>query len=160
METLYAIVKQQYAYVTSSRESLFDYCQTIAQTDFIRETDDMGRGGSIRNLLVHIANTYRGWILISALDEDSSYTSNEQCTSIIDVKILFEEVNQFMNRFFENVILLGVKHIDMELDGQPASVEALKMFTHVITHEFHHKGQVLTRSRQLGYTPVDTDVMR
>ena len=35
-----------------------------------------------------------------------------------------------------------------------------KLFTHVITHEFHHQGQILPMSRQLGYIPVDTDVMR
>jgi uncharacterized damage-inducible protein DinB len=44
-------------------------------------------------------------------------------------------------------------------DG-PERVDGFKLFTHTITHEFHHKGQILTLSRQLGYTPVDTDIMR
>ncbi|MCB0535444.1 MAG: hypothetical protein KDD14_24780 [Saprospiraceae bacterium] len=36
----------------------------------------------------------------------------------------------------------------------------LRLFTHIVTHEFHHKGQILSLSRHLGYTPVDTDIMR
>jgi uncharacterized damage-inducible protein DinB len=40
------------------------------------------------------------------------------------------------------------------------TVTALELLTHVTTHEYHHKGQVLTISRQLGYTPVDTDLIR
>jgi len=34
----------------------------------------------------------------------------------------------------------------------------LQLFTHVLTHEFHHKGQIMTMCRILGYTPVETDV--
>lgn len=40
------------------------------------------------------------------------------------------------------------------------NVSVLKLFTHVTTHEFHHKGQILTISRLHGYTPADTDVIR
>jgi len=32
--------------------------------------------------------------------------------------------------------------------------------THVMTHEFHHKGQIMTMGRMLGYTPPDADVIR
>ncbi|MCB0624495.1 MAG: hypothetical protein KDC43_11415, partial [Saprospiraceae bacterium] len=38
--------------------------------------------------------------------------------------------------------------------------EAFRLFTHVVTHEFHHKGQILSLTRHLGFVPVDTDVMR
>ena len=43
---------------------------------------------------------------------------------------------------------------------QPQELTPLQLFTHTITHEFHHKGQVLSMSRLLGYVPVDTDVIR
>lgn len=32
--------------------------------------------------------------------------------------------------------------------------------THVMTHEFHHKGKIMTMGRMLGYTPPDADVIR
>ncbi|WP_244950894.1 DinB family protein [Pedobacter suwonensis] len=50
----------------------------------------------------------------------------------------------------------------MELDknGAILMVNPLQLFTHVITHEFHHKGQIMSLSRHLGYTPVDADIIR
>ncbi|TKC09723.1 DinB family protein [Pedobacter frigoris] len=38
--------------------------------------------------------------------------------------------------------------------------DAYGIFTDVITHEFHHKGQAMTMARLLGHIPPDTDVMR
>jgi uncharacterized damage-inducible protein DinB len=47
----------QYEFVRSSRAALLAYCQTISDENFILENSRFGRG-SIRNLLVHIGNTY------------------------------------------------------------------------------------------------------
>nr|WP_242021046.1 DinB family protein [Cytobacillus oceanisediminis] len=30
---------------------------------------------------------------------------------------------------------------------------------HTVTHEYHHKGQIMAMSRQLGYEPPNTDVL-
>ena len=42
----------------------------------------------------------------------------------------------------------------------PQEFTPLQLFTHTITHEFHHKGQVMSMSRLLGYVPVDADIIR
>ncbi|RZK68975.1 MAG: hypothetical protein EOO92_22520, partial [Pedobacter sp.] len=34
------------------------------------------------------------------------------------------------------------------------------LFTHVITHEFHHKGQIMSMMRLIGYIPPDADIIR
>ena len=44
--------------------------------------------------------------------------------------------------------------------GKAGEAEAFRLFTHVVTHEFHDKGQILSLTRHLGFVPVDTDVMR
>jgi uncharacterized damage-inducible protein DinB len=36
----------------------------------------------------------------------------------------------------------------------------LALFTHAISHEFHHKGQIMTMGRILGNIPPDTDIIR
>lgn len=53
---MYAL--KQYKFVQESRSTLFEYCQTILPDDFINQNSSFGRGGSIRNLLVHIINAY------------------------------------------------------------------------------------------------------
>ncbi|MFD1258691.1 DinB family protein [Mucilaginibacter terrae] len=36
----------------------------------------------------------------------------------------------------------------------------LQIFTHTITNEFHHKGQILIIFRLLGQTPPGSDMIR
>ncbi len=34
-----------------------------------------------------------------------------------------------------------------------------QLLFHSVTHEYHHKGQIVTMIRMLGYTPNNTDVL-
>jgi uncharacterized damage-inducible protein DinB len=65
-------------------------------------------------------------------------------------------VNEFIHAYSENHL------VDLKFTIKDRTVVAnpLKLFTHIITHEFHHKGQLLSLSRHIGYVPVDTDVIR
>lgn len=150
--------KQQYEWVKGSRQVLFDYCRTVSEKDFVDQNTSFGRGGSMRNLLVHIANTYQFWIANSGLQKNITYPKYEDCNTITDVIRLFESVDGFMAEFIET--LDDEAEIPFEINGEKSSSSRLKLFTHVITHEYHHKGQVLSISRHLGYVPVDTDIMR
>ncbi|MEJ7680622.1 MAG: DinB family protein [Segetibacter sp.] len=119
-----------------------------------------GRGGSIRNLLVHVANAYEFWIAKHALNKNIIFTTYDSKENIIDIIDLFDAVDIIMYEFMELLKEPSTKLIDYEINGVKNSVDLLKLFTHVITHEFHHKGQILSISRYLGYTPVDTDIIR
>lgn len=153
------VATKQYSFVRDSRKVLFEYCQAISPGDLTRENASYGRGGSIRNLLVHIANTYEFWIAKTALEMDLDYTEYASCTTMPDVVALFENVDRFMQEFIGR-IESPAQAIAYEIDGKRSAVEPIKLFTHVITHEYHHKGQILSLSRHLGYIPVDTDIMR
>ncbi len=83
-------------------------------------------------------------------------------SNMAELLILYAEVDnlvvEFMTVFegsWESPIKGSISRNRTEL-----TVPALQVITHVITHEFHHKGQILSISRLLGYTPVDTDVIR
>lgn len=154
--TLSEIATEQYGFVTGSRRVLFDYCKTVSAAHFLDQNTSFGRGGSMRNLLVHIANTYEFWIGKLALKEDIAFTHYESKNSISEVAELFNDIDQMMKAFISSLD----ENSTYELSDNKGRVSGLKLFTHVITHEYHHKGQVLSLSRHLGYVPVDTDIMR
>lgn len=160
MEPLFKYAKEQYELVLESRTVLIDYCQTISPADFLSENSGFGRGGSIRNLLVHIANTYEFWIAKCGLDRGIAFTTCESNQSICDIIELFNSIDILMYEFIGSFKNPDLKEISYELNGIKKSESPFKLFTHVITHEFHHKGQILSLSRQLGYIPVDTDITR
>src|SRR5690606_26099065 len=148
---MYAL--KQYQFVQESRNVLFEYCQSILPEDFIKENSSFGRGGSIRNLLVHIANTYEFWIAKNALGKEVNYSGYGANKNIRDVIELFNSVDGFMSEFIE-AMPKSERKIEYESKGVKKQDDPLKLFTHVITHEYHHKGQILSLSRPLGYVPV------
>lgn len=50
--------------------------------------------------------------------------------------------------------------LKIDINNKIVIANPLKIFTHVITHGFHHKGQILSLNRHLKYAPVDTDIIR
>ena len=160
MHIAFLYVQEQYSAVKDTRTVLLDFCATLSAADFVKENHSFGRGGSVRNLLVHIANVYESWIGNEVLKKNTAFTSYDSIQTIEEAKQLFEQVNNVMNTFFELFKEDDPAPVAYTLGGKPGSAGLLKLFTHVITHEFHHKGQILSISRQMGYIPVDTDVIR
>ena len=158
MENGFNFCKQQYEFVRESRAVLFNYCKTISEKHFITENNLFGRGGSIRNLLVHIANTYEFWIAQQSLNHEVIFSTYDSKKTITDIVELFDIVDIFMNEFIS--LIAENKLIEYKVNEIKNTAAPFRLFSHVITHEFHHKGQILSVSRHLGYLPVDTDIMR
>lgn len=154
------IFLQQYSMIRDARSALFDYCDTIKSRHFLQEVQGFGRGGSIRNLLVHVVNTYQFWIGYHCFGRDMDYTAYEsvmdmhQCREIYrDADRLVQElVDGFDQRYDQNILRRSKDRIN--------ELSPFRVFVHVTTHEFHHKGQILSISRHLDYLPADTDVIR
>ena len=154
------VFENQYELVKDSRSVLFKYCKSISEFDFVKPVNTFGRGGSIRNLLTHIANTYQFWLRENILKRSMVYSEYESIKNINDAQSLFSNVNNLMEEFFIKYSEVKDLKIEYEINGVKSESNSFRMFTHVITHEFHHKGQILSISRALGYIPVDTDIMR
>jgi uncharacterized damage-inducible protein DinB len=150
---------QQYAFVRSSRQVLLEYCQQISQADLLKENSSFGRG-SIRNLLVHIGNTYQFWVGKHGLNLTINFTPYQSVNTISEVDSLFSGIDSLVEKFITLFSEKPLEEFILEINGQPVAASPLKLFSHVITHEYHHKGQILSLSRHLGYVPVDTDIFR
>lgn len=158
--TIVSHCKAQYELVKGSRAVLLDYCRKVFPKDLLNENSSFGRGGSMRNLLVHIANVYESWIGQQALKKEIAFTTYESKETIHDISLLFDGIDRLMDEFIGNMDSPEMQEITYVLNNEMHKTSALQIFTHVITHEFHHKGQILSLSRHLGYTPVDTDIIR
>ena len=153
------MLHQQYQMVLSSRATLFQYLKTIYPADFIAENSTFGRG-SIRNLLVHIADTYASWIGVKALKKDILFENYIGYQNVNDCIAYFNIIDGYVEKFIETYNDNYHTEIEVLRNEKLISVTPLKLFTHVITHEFHHKGQIMSLSRHLNYTPIDADIIR
>ena len=154
------LLQVQYNLIKESREVVFVYLESQVKEDFFVPLPAFN-DKDIRYMMVHIANTYIAWINNFVLKGDRKFFSEDEISTIDQLRAIFDEVNHIMNRFCfefsENPVqpIKGYKWTDKYIETDSYSI-----FTHVITHEFHHKGQSMTMSRLLGHTPPDTDILR
>lgn len=154
------MIREQYSLIQSSRKALFHYCDTVSQQHLVLAHPAFGTK-SIRDLLVHIANAYGFWIGTFGLRKPSP-SPVDTPESMEEIRNIYSGVDHLMLEFID---AYGPSWGQM-INGRASqnrvemNVSVLKLFTHVTTHEFHHKGQILTISRLHGYTPADTDVIR
>ncbi|RYY14423.1 MAG: DUF664 domain-containing protein [Cytophagaceae bacterium] len=155
------MLRAQYGLVQQARTVLLAYCATLAPADFVAPVVSFGHG-SIRDLLVHVANAYQIWLGRVALGRLDTTHPPTEVPDVAAVRQLFERADALVADFTQAAgeDWLTEREFRVRRQPEPLLLTPFQIFTHVCTHEFHHKGQVLTMSRLLGYEPVDTDVIR
>ncbi|WP_221563241.1 DinB family protein [Alkalihalobacillus sp. TS-13] len=149
----------QYDWIQRTRETLFSYCETLSPADYGKELEIFG-GDSICSLHAHVADCYRGWLGRRALGKSLPRLNAASVNNVEEMREVFREtdtlVHEFLNEFrgkWDQTIQVSFEN------GRKAEFTTLWLFTHTITHEFHHKGQIVKMGRHLGYIPPDTDLI-
>ena len=156
--------QNEYALVQQTRQILLDFCGELEPEDFTRQN---GFGfQSVRDTLVHMADCYHAWIgSFVLLKTKKPLTPKEDLSKINvnDIKARFEQADSYVNELLE---LLGnqlnepiQRDIPWRETPEPLTITPAKLLMHTITHEYHHKGQIVAMMRQMGYEPPNTDVL-
>jgi uncharacterized damage-inducible protein DinB len=160
MTDMYTMLLHQYQLVLSARGALLDYCETIS-TKHLAQPLPSFNNDSMGSQMRHVANTYLGWLVNFLQPEQRPYFTGANNKDLPAIRAMFEQVNLVMNDFLQQHKDDINTPLNLPREGDtPLTLTPLELFTHVTTHEFHHKGQIVNMSRQLGYIPVDTDVLR
>ena len=116
---------------------------------------------TIAYLLVHNINVYLHWMANFAMQLGEEYADENSFQDIAGIKVLYAKTDRIVADFimrYHNGLHETI--IGTTISGRQEQLTPLEIFTHVITHEFHHKGQLLSMFRLLGQTPPDSDVIR
>ncbi|WP_144512135.1 DinB family protein [Bacillus sp. FJAT-22090] len=156
--------QNEYEWVRKTRVILLDFCRELDPNEFTQEN---GFGWqSVRDTLVHIADCYNAWLgSFVLLKTKNPLTSKENLKELgwDEIKVRFEQVDSYVNEVFEVFANQMDEPIQRQIPwregGEPISMTPSKLLMHTITHEFHHKGQIMAMARQMGYEPPNTDVL-
>lgn len=151
---------QQYQLVTGSRNVVMEFCHKLDDKVFVKVNSFNNK--SISDLLVHVTHVYTFWLGKFSLKKEVVFADPDKINSLAKLQHLFEDVNNLASEFLKYADQTSIREISGEAGTPPQRItrSPFEIFTHVITHEFHHKGQILIMGRQLGFVPPDTDIIR
>ncbi|EEM05195.1 damage-inducible protein DinB [Bacillus pseudomycoides] len=158
------VLKQQYSFISSTREILFAFLEEIPLQKLHSTVPNFG-SGSIIQTHIHVADCYRYWLGSFAFNQrraDFSFATDYEInhSDVEKVRAKFELVDEIVQRFLDEFHARWFENIANEVKWQkePWSTTPLWLLTHTETHEFHHKGQIVSMARHLGYSPPNTDL--
>lgn len=149
-----------YAWVVRTRAVLHDFLGSVPWETLSHDAPSL-RHGSVRNLLVHTASMYRWWLDCCVRGLEMPQLEGGEYASLPSVLAEFAGVDRLVRRFLrEHAGSLDTpRRYPVPWSRTPFTATPRWLFTQAITHEFHHKGQITTITRQLGFQPVDTDLV-
>lgn len=152
---------QQYALVCGARQVVLNYCATFSPEQYVAPIPAFN-GTSVRDLLVHIVRTYRSWLGEVGLGQPAVSITPAEVPDVETSRGLFGDVDVLVTEFERHFAARWLVPGTFAVPSRPAPLQLtpLQLFTHVITHEFHHKGQILSMGRLLGHVPPDADIIR
>ncbi|WP_073504838.1 DinB family protein [Staphylococcus succinus] len=154
----------EYEWVKQNRNILLEQCSILNENEFSKEFEFGFQ--SIKKSLIHIAGCYHAWLGSFVLEKTKTplFTSEEiEELEIDDIKKYFLQADQYM----EEILKRSSNELDNYIEKSPAWKQGNErimktmhqLLFHSVTHEYHHKGQIVTMLRMLGYTPNNTDVL-
>lgn len=157
------VLKQQYSFIRSTRQTLFAFLEEIPLQKLHNTVPNFGNSSIIRTH-IHVADCYLGWLGKFALKLSDFSIATDYDIEHSDVKKVrdrFELVDEVVQQFLYEFNSRWFEKITNQVKWQeePWSTTPLWLLTHTETHEFHHKGQIVSMARRLGYNPPDTDLV-
>ena len=176
-----------YAWVRQTRERLFEYVESLPNKVYVQDQPGLP-SSSLRDIHAHVTNSYEWWVgrfcigvepyqqQLAALPLSELATHAARIEAIIaleraetlrltDVTAMrtkFLEVDSLLEGAFETFDRLDQPFEITKASGRRTMVTQRWVLMRTITHEFHHKGQMLAYGRALGYPlpeAIETDLV-
>jgi uncharacterized damage-inducible protein DinB len=151
-----------YGWVKRTRAVVFDYALGLPDEIYTAEHEGFGFG-SIRNLQVHVAECYLWWVGHVGLGQTFRDLNPYDLTDVTAVQNLFERVDLTVETALSEFTNPDALYSWGSGPNHPShQISQRWLILHPITHEFNHKGQMLSLGRILGHpvppTSEDTDL--
>jgi uncharacterized damage-inducible protein DinB len=151
-------IRKFHGWTHASLNLLLDHLSTIPKGDYAKDLPGFGFS-TLQKQVIHIFNCEGFWI--QAL-QGLQYTDRgvPDCPDVAAAKRLQQQVSR-QTRVYLSSLTEQQLNADAELhfsDGDHAVRTPALVLHHVLTHAFHHKGQVVAMCRHLGHPAPDTDL--
>ena len=151
-------VRKFHGWTQASLNLALDHLSTMPANDYGTELSGFGFP-TLREQAIHIFNCEGFWVHTL---QGLRYVNRtpEDCPAVADVRLLQKEISQATHAYLSSLTNQQL-NADTELhfsDGDVSVRTPALVLHHVLTHAFHHKGQIVAMCRALGHPASDTDL--
>ncbi len=151
-------IRKFHGWTHACLDLVIDHLTTLPGGDYVREVPGFGFR-TLRDQAIHIFNCEGLWIhsLQGLTYIDKTIT---ECPAVADVKLMQREVSRQTHAYLSSLTdqqLNAIAKLLVPYDYIAFRTPAFVLH-HVLTHAFHHKGQIVAMCRTLGYPAPDTDL--
>ncbi|MBB6633201.1 DinB family protein [Cohnella thailandensis] len=156
------VLRQQYDWIRLARQNMFAFMEELPPRLLHQTVPGFGRG-TIMRTQCHVVDSYRFWLesyAFKRINEHWDISVHEiERADVKYARARFAEADELVQRFLNEYRDRWSEPIEQDesWQGYPKSPTPLLLFTHVATHEFHHKGQIVSMARHLGCPPPADD---
>jgi uncharacterized damage-inducible protein DinB len=151
-------IRKFHSWTHSCLTLVLEHLSTIPVSDYAREVPGFGFP-TLREQVIHIFNCEGFWV--HALQGLTYRNRNPaDCPSVADARLLRLEIGEQTLAYLSGLTDQQISS-NAELrypDGDVAVRTPAFVIHHVLTHAFHHKGQIVAMCRVLGHPAPDTDL--
>ena len=151
-------IRKLHHWTHASLTLVLEHLSTLPSGDYDQELAGFG-SNTIHKQVIHIINCEGFWISIL---QGLHYTDRNpgDLPTIPDAVHFRQEIRQ---RTLQYLSTLNEQQLNSEVelhfsDGDLAVRTPALILHHVLTHAFHHKGQIVAMCRALGHPAPDTDL--
>ena len=151
-------VRKLHGWTHASLNLLLNHLSTMPEADYVKRVSGFGFP-TLREQTIHIFNCEGFWVHTLQGLRYANRTV-EECPVVADVRLLQKEVSQSTHAYLSTLTNQQL-NADTKLhfsDGDVAVRTPALVLHHVLTHAFHHKGQIVAMCRALGHPAPDTDL--
>jgi uncharacterized damage-inducible protein DinB len=151
-------IQKFHGWTHASLDLLLDHLSTVPPDDYLKELPGFGFA-TLRNQIIHIFNCEGFWIHtlqgLRYVDRNPAV-----CPSLADARLMQQQVSRETQAYLSSLTNEQLNSaVELHFpDGDSAVRTPALVLHHIMTHAFHHKGQIVAMCRQLGHPAPDTDM--
>ncbi|HEY1866278.1 MAG TPA: DinB family protein [Candidatus Acidoferrales bacterium] len=151
-------IQALFVYDSWAHELTLDACAALTPEEFTRDLASSFR--SIRDTLVHISGAQ--WIWLERINGRSpaALPAPDTCSDLMAVRAHWNEVHGNLLAFINGASATDLERV-LEYRNPRGQYRTpiWQILMQLVNHGSYHRGQVTTMLRQLGATPVSTDLI-
>ena len=152
-------IRELYDYNRWANARSIEAASKVPEESFVREIG--GSFASLRGTLAHIYGAEWIWLERWRGTSPKSFPFAPDFPSVGAIRGLWKEVERGQQEFLERLEPARLREslTYTNLKGETWTYPLGSVLTHVVNHSTYHRGQVATLLRQLGATPLSTDLL-